>query len=557
MSTENHTPIPPRAPRPKRSELLLPAGNLERLKTAILYGADAVYAGTPDMSLRTASEFTLEQLVEGVEFAHSRGKRIYLTLNLFTHNKDIEKLPEFLETIRKVKPDGLIVADPGVFQYLKDNAPELERHISTQANVVSWLTVDYWQKQGADLCVLAREASFAELSEIREKCPDIKLEAFVHGAMCMTYSGRCLLSNFMAERGANQGNCAHSCRWKYKLKVVNKDGSEGVVEIDEENKGDFEYFLEEEFRPGVFYEIMEDNHGSYIMNSKDLCLMPHLDDYLRIGVDSLKVEGRSKSEYYAAITTRAYRQAIDAWYDSPDDWSPDKYLKELYTLQSRGYTLGFHEGRLTDLAHNYDRSDSIGGWQFAGVVREWQGDDLILEIRNMLKAGDVIEFLPPGEIDCVRLRLYEFEDSQSGKKLEKVSAGQGQAIRISSEAFHNEDKLRLKELFPPLSLARKETPLSEERRLQLEMDIRAQDVERGLLSKEDFEAWKEGEDAAALQSVKGRAHTGKAPKLGLDGCCGLGCNGCLMFWEDPKYEKAREAMGRKKMGEKLDRVITS
>ncbi|MCW9035164.1 MAG: U32 family peptidase C-terminal domain-containing protein [Rhodospirillales bacterium] len=557
MSTEKHTPIKSRVPRPKRAELLLPAGNLERLKTAILYGADAIYAGTPDMSLRTASEFSLEQLVEGVEFAHERGKRIYLTLNLFTHNKDIERLPEFLETIRKVQPDGIIVADPGVFQYLKDNAPELERHISTQANVVSWLTVDYWQKQGADLCVLAREASFTELSEIREKCPDIKLEAFVHGAMCMTYSGRCLLSNFMAERGANQGNCAHSCRWKYKLKVVNKDGSEGVVEIDEDNKGDFEYFLEEEFRPGVFYEIQEDDHGSYIMNSKDLCLMPHLDDYLRIGVDSLKIEGRSKSEYYVAVTTRAYRQAIDAWFESPEDWSPDKYLKELYTLQSRGYTLGFHEGRLTDLAHNYDRSDSIGGWQFAGVVREWDGDDLIFEIRNMLRAGDVVEFMPPGEIDCIRLRLYEFEDSKSGKTLEKVSAGQGQAIRISADVFHNEDKRRLKELLPPLTLARKETILSEERRLQLEMDIRAQDVERGLLTQEAFDAWKEGEEAASLKSVKGRAHTGKAPKLGLDGCCGLGCNGCLMFWNDPKYEKAREAMSRKKMGEKLEKTIAS
>ena len=535
-----------------RAELLLPAGSLERLKTAILYGADAVYAGTPDMSLRTQSSFTLEQLVEGVEFAHSKGKKIYLTLNLFTHNKDVEKLPEFLETIRRVKPDGIIVADPGVFQFLKDNAPELERHISTQANIVSWMTVDYWHKQGADLCVLAREASFAELKEIRERCPDIKLEAFVHGAMCMTYSGRCLLSNFMAERGANQGNCAHSCRWKYKLKVRHPDGTEGIVEIDDENKGEFQYFLEEEFRPGELYPIEEDEHGSYIMNSKDLCLMPQLNDYLAIGVDSLKIEGRNKSEYYVAVAARAYRQAIDAWYEDPEGWSPEPYLRELYTLQSRGYTQGFHDGRLTDLSHNYDRSDSIGGWQYAGVVTEWQGDDLILEARNQIKAGDVIEFMPPGEIDCIRLRLYEFEVAKTGEIREKVSAGQGMAIRIPASAFHNEDLTILKALLPPLTVARKETILGEERRLQLEADIRAQDVERGLTAREELAAWKAGDKVAAA-SIKGRAHTGKAPKRGLEGCCGLGCNGCLMFWNDPKYENARKTLQSRRIGEKLKR----
>ncbi len=195
----------------------MPAGNLRKLKIAVLYGADAVYLGTPDMSLRTKSEFSLEDVIEGVEFCHKHGKRAYLTLNLFFHNKDILKLDEYIETVRRVNPDGLIIADPGVFQYVKDHAPELPLHISTQSNVASWLSVKFWQKQGAELCVLAREVSFSELEEIRKKCPDIKLEAFVHGAMCMTYSGRCLLSNFMAERGANQGNCANSCRWNYKL----------------------------------------------------------------------------------------------------------------------------------------------------------------------------------------------------------------------------------------------------------------------------------------------------------------------------------------------------
>jgi len=547
------TRVPHRS-RTKRSELLLPAGDLNRLKTAILYGADAVYAGTPDLSLRTQSGFTLEELVEGVSFAHNAGKKVYLTLNLFTHNKDIEKLPRFLETIREVKPDGVIVADPGVFQFLKDDAPELERHISTQANIVSWLTVDYWQKQGADLCVLAREASYAELAEIREKVPGIKLEAFVHGAMCMTYSGRCLLSNFMAERGANQGNCAHSCRWKYDLKVRTKDGIEKTIGITDRNMQDFEFFLEEEYRPGEIYPIEEDGHGSYIMNSKDLCLMPVLDDYLKIGVDSLKIEGRNKSEYYVAIAARAYRQAIDAWYDDPENWAPEPYLKELHTLQSRGYTMGFHTGRLTDLAHSFDRSESLGGWVFAGIVREWQGDDLILEIRNRCQAGDVIEFLPPGETEVIRLRLYEFLDAKTGQTLEAVSAGQDRAIRINAAVFHAEDLNTLKDRLPPLAVARKETPLPDDKQALLEAAIREQDVERGMMARQDLQAWKDAPEGAAKKaSLKSRSFLGKAPKLGLEGCCGLGCNGCLMFWNDPKYEEARKKLAGKGIGEMLEK----
>jgi putative protease len=285
----------------KRAELLMPAGGLDKLKTAVLYGADAVYMGTPDMSLRTKSKFTLEEVVEGIEFAHSHGVRVYLTLNLFSHNKDISKLPEYVDTVRRVKPDGLIVADPGVFMFVKERAPEIPLHVSTQANVCSWQSVNFWKEQGAKLCVLGREVSFAELAEIREKCPDIMLEAFVHGAMCMTYSGRCLLSNYMAERGANQGACANSCRWKYRVHMRLKDGTTKELQLTEENLELFEFLLEEEVRPGELMPIEEDQRGSYILNSKDLCIMPKLDDYLRIGVDSLKVEGRGKSVYYVAL----------------------------------------------------------------------------------------------------------------------------------------------------------------------------------------------------------------------------------------------------------------
>ena len=527
-----------------RSELLMPAGSLAKLKTAILYGADAVYAGTPDLSLRTQSSFTLEELLEGVRFAHERGKRIYLTLNLFTHNRDIEKLPEFVKTVRTVNPDGVIVSDQGVFHYLREHAPELDLHVSTQANACSWLTVQSWAAMGAKLCVLAREVSFEELTEIREKCPDIKLEAFVHGAMCMTYSGRCLLSNYLAERGANQGNCAQSCRWNYKVRARRKDGEE--VDITPENKDDFDFYLEEEFRPGELMKLEEDDRGSYILNAKDLCLMPKLDDYLRIGVDSLKIEGRNKSEYYAAVTARAYRLAIDAWYADPENWSPDPYLREIYTLQNRGYSLGFHDGRLSNLAHNYERTDTVGGWLFAGLLERWDGDDMIFGLRNTLKVGAVIEFLAPQEIEPIRLRLYEFENADTGEVADKANPGQGRAIRIPAALFHNEDVANLKAMLPALTVGRTEAVLNEDRQALLQGNLMSMDVERGL---------RDGSEARP--SLKGRAHTGKTPALGLDSCCGLGCNGCLMFWNDDKYEKARETLKAKKIGHMLDKQEAS
>ena len=527
-----------------RSELLMPAGSLAKLKTAILYGADAVYAGTPDLSLRTQSSFTLEELLEGVRFAHERGKRIYLTLNLFTHNRDIEKLPEFVKTVRTVNPDGVIVSDQGVFHYLREHAPELDLHVSTQANACSWLTVQSWAAMGAKLCVLAREVSFEELTEIREKCPDIKLEAFVHGAMCMTYSGRCLLSNYLAERGANQGNCAQSCRWNYKVRARRKDGEE--VDITPENKDDFDFYLEEEFRPGELMKLEEDDRGSYILNAKDLCLMPKLDDYLRIGVDSLKIEGRNKSEYYAAVTARAYRLAIDAWYADPENWSPDPYLREIYTLQNRGYSLGFHDGRLSNLAHNYERTDTVGGWLFAGLIERWDGDDMIFGLRNTLKVGAVIEFLAPQEIEPIRLRLYEFENADTDEVADKANPGQGRAIRIPAALFHNEDVANLKAMLPALTVGRTEAVLNEDRQALLQGNLMSMDVERGL---------RDGSEARP--SLKGRAHTGKTPALGLDSCCGLGCNGCLMFWNDDKYEKARETLKAKKIGHMLDKQEAS
>lgn len=450
-----------------KSELLLPAGSLVKLKTAFLYGADAVYAGTPDMSLRTQSKLSLEDIKEGIDFAHKLGKKIYLTLNLYTHNSDVEKLPKFVETLRELKPDGVLIADPGVFLYLKEHAPELRRFVSTQANICSYQTVKFWQSLGADLCVLGREVSYQEMKEIREKCPDIMLETFIHGAMCMSYSGRCLISNYLADRSANKGNCAHCCRWKYKLRLKLKDGTIKDIEINEQNKDAFEFLAEEEFRPGEMFEILEDEHGSYVMNSKDLCYMPRFDKIMELGLDTLKIEGRNKTEYYAAITARSYRQAIDDYYNDPKSWNADKYMEELYTLQNRGYSLGFFDGKVTPLAQNYEYTRTLGEWLFAGSITQWQGDDIIFEVRNFINQDEFIEFLVPGSLENIRLVLSEFTDAETGEKTTKVSAGQGKKIRIPASVFGKNIE-EIKKKLPQYAIARKMGKLTEQNQEMLD-----------------------------------------------------------------------------------------
>lgn len=438
----------------KKAELLLPAGSLVKLKTALLYGADAVYAGTPDMSLRTQSKFSLEELEEGIRIVHEAGKKIYLTLNLYIHNEEGKKLPQFVETLRRLKPDGVLMADPGVFYYLKEHAPELNRFVSTQANICSSQTVKFWQSMGAKLCVLGREVTFSEMEEIRKECPDVELECFMHGAMCMSYSGRCLISNFMADRSANRGKCAHCCRWHYKLHIKMKDGTVRELVIDDNNKDNFEYLLEEDFRPGELYEVVEDEHGSYLLNSKDMCMMPRLDDLLRIGMDSLKVEGRNKTEYYAGVIARVYRKAIDDWYENPETWDYKKYMDEIMTLQNRGYCLGFHDGKLTNISQNYEYTRTLGEWLFAGSIVKWDGDDAIFELRNYIASGEEIEFLIPGGLQNIKLKLEKFEDALTGELTDKVSAGQGKQIRIRPEVW-GRDVNEIKELLPCFVVARK------------------------------------------------------------------------------------------------------
>lgn len=407
-----------------KSELLLPAGSLSRLKTAILYGADAVYSGTPDLSLRARSSYPLEELKEGIEFVHNANKKIYLTLNLFSHNKDIDKLSIFVNTIKELNPDGIIVSDPGVFQFVHDRIPNIPLHISTQANVSSYLTVDFWKNMGASQCVLSRETSFDEIVEIKQKCPDIKIEMFIHGAMCISYSGRCLISAFMASRSANQGACAHSCRWKYKM------------------------YLEEEERPGNFYPIEEDTKGTYFFNSKDLCLMPRLDKILQAKIDSLKIEGRTKTEYYVAQTARIYRKAIDDYYENPEKWNYVKYMNELETLQNRRYTLGFFDGIPDDKAQDYIDTSSRSNYRNCGFVREKKDNSIIFELRHKVSKYDEIELLSPYKFEPYKIKLGDIKIADSKKIVDTISPGKlNQAINLS---VPQEDA----KLFPEYTIAR-------------------------------------------------------------------------------------------------------
>ncbi|MDY6407142.1 MAG: U32 family peptidase C-terminal domain-containing protein [Pseudomonadota bacterium] len=422
----------------KKPELLLPAGTLDRLKTAFLYGADAVYAGMPAVSLRNKTSFTMDEMSEGITHAHRLGKKVYLTINLFTHNQDIPKVEGFIQALNDLKLDGVIVADPGVFALMKEKCPNIPRHISTQANVCSALTTRFWQDQGASLCVLGREVSLAEIREIRSLCPDIKLEMFIHGALCISYSGRCLLSNFMTGRSANKGNCAHTCRWRYKV-------YEGQSLSPNSSSP---YYLEEETRPDQLFRIDEDSHGSYIMNSRDLCLMPRLNEILPIGLDSFKIEGRNKSEYYTAITAKAYRSAIDDWFQSPDSWTPNSYMQELMTLQSRGYTVGFLDGNAGPEAQNYDTPGSHGDWRFCGVVKAHKLNRMVIEVKHKICIGSVLEGISPHQQQAVKIPVSEIFDSETQKNIETVSAGkckQSVEIKVNSN---------IQEALPPLSVLR-------------------------------------------------------------------------------------------------------
>ncbi|MBR5506559.1 MAG: U32 family peptidase, partial [Clostridia bacterium] len=357
-------------------EILAPAGSLERLKTAITYGADAVYAGGEEFSLRAAAKnFSKDDLLRGVDFVRSHGKKIYITANIIPHNKDMDEFPRFLEEMEKLRPDGLIISDLGAFMAAKKYAPSVPIHVSTQANNVNYMTVNSWHELGAERVVLGRELSFDEIKEIRERTPEsLELEAFVHGAMCISYSGRCLLSNYMINRDANNGECAHPCRWKYSLV--------------------------EEQRPGEYMDVFENERGTYIFNSKDLCMIEYIPELVKSGIMSFKIEGRVKTEYYVATVVKTYREALDSYLDNPDKYEFKKeWMDELLKVSNRHYTTGFFLGKPDTTAQVYTSSAYIRNYNVCAVVIGYDEEtgETILEQRNKFSVGDEVEIIMPKE----------------------------------------------------------------------------------------------------------------------------------------------------------------
>ena len=389
----------------KLPELLAPAGTLDAFKTAILYGADAIYAGLPGFSMRARAKIDVEGVKAGIELAHAAGKKVYLAFNLFAHDFEYDNMPRVAEVIKYLAPDALIVSDPGIVMWVRENFPEMPIHISTQANICSAKTVKFWQNAGAKLCVLAREVSHAEFKNIRTACPDVGLEIFVHGAMCMSYSGRCLLSNFITGRPANRGACAQLCRWKYDVILRERDS-------------------------GIEMPIDEDERGAYILNSKDLCLMPRLAEVVSANPDSLKIEGRNRSEYYVGSVVNAYRCALDAYAADPDNFDPAPFMTALNRLETRGYTTAFFDGPVRPDAHNYETTRSTSDYHAAGVITAVDDENITFELRNETHVGDEITFIVPGLIDGVSVKLEKLINAKNGEAVEKMAAGMGNSILI-------------------------------------------------------------------------------------------------------------------------------
>ena len=374
----------------KKIELFAPAGDLEKLKIAVLYGADAVYFGGEVFSLRAgAGNLTIDEMKEGIAFAHERGVKCYLTINIFAHNRDIQPLREYLGKIKELNIDAFIVSDPGIIMLIQEIIPTAEIHLSTQANMTSYQTANFWYNIGVRRIVLARELSFEEMAEIRRNTPDdLEYEAFVHGAMCISYSGRCLLSNFMIERDANQGMCAHPCRWKYALV--------------------------EEQRPGQYYPIEEDDRGTYILNSRDLCMIEHIPELIGSGLASLKIEGRMKSIFYVATIIAAYRKAIDAYYENPQGYVfKQEWMDEMKKVSHREFTTGFYFNNPTNKDQNYRTSAYTRDYSFTGLVKDYDAKTgfATVEQRNKMVLGDEIEVFGPGE-DFFVQELEEMYDEE-------------------------------------------------------------------------------------------------------------------------------------------------
>lgn len=375
----------------QKMELLAPAGNMDKLKMALLYGADAVYLGGKSFGLRAFSDnFSLEEMEDAVRYAHGLGKKVHVTVNIFPHNADLNGLPEYLTSLRDIHVDAVLIADPGIFSLARQIVPDLPVHISTQANVTNWASAKFWHDAGAKRVVMAREVSLKDVKAIHDKVP-VELEGFVHGAMCISYSGRCLLSNYFTEnRDSNRGQCVQCCRFKY-----------NVVE---------------EKRPGQYFPVMEDERGTYIFNSKDLCLLPYLPDLYDAGLCSLKIEGRMKSVHYVATVVKVYRQAIDAYERDPEHFRVlPEWIEELEKISHRPYTRGFSVSRPTEADQVYSHSSNTQTHEFIGLVRSYDAERKLawIEQRNHFKVGQTVEFLQPkGKlIRCTISRILD-EDGQ-------------------------------------------------------------------------------------------------------------------------------------------------
>ena len=377
----------------RKTELLIPASNLEVLKTAVIFGADAVYIGGEAFGLRAkAKNFTLEDMREGIAFAHERGVKVYVTANILAHNYDLDGARKYFGELKEIKPDALIISDPGMFTLAKEVCPEIEIHISTQANNTNYLTYDFWYKMGATRVVSARELSLVEIKQIREHIPeDMEIESFIHGAMCISYSGRCLLSNYFTGRDANHGACTHPCRWKY-----------AVVE---------------ESRPGEYLPVYENERGTYIFNSKDLCMIEHIPEIIDAGIDSLKIEGRMKTALYVATVARTYRKALDDFMESEEKYRENMewYKAEIGKCTYRQFTTGFYFGKPDENTQIYDSNTYINEYIYLGICGEINEKGLVrIEQRNKFSVGDVIEIMKPnGENVETKVLAMLNEDGES------------------------------------------------------------------------------------------------------------------------------------------------
>lgn len=358
----------------KRPEILAPASSLEVLKTAVYYGADAIYIGGEMYGLRAkAKNFPMEDMKAGIEFAHKHGKKVYVTANITAHDRDLDGVEKYFQELKQIKPDALIISDPGVFTIARQVCPEIDIHVSTQANNVNYMTFRFWQKQGATRVVTARELSLQEIKDIDEHIPeDLEIETFVHGAMCISYSGRCLLSHYFTGRDANLGACTHPCRWKY--------------------------HIVEQTRPGEYLPIEENERGTYIFNSKDLCMIEHIPELIEAGVDSFKIEGRMKTALYVAVVTRTYRQAVDDYLENPDKYYSrmEYYKEEISKCTYRQFTTGFFFGPTTHETQIYDNNTYVQEFVYLGRIDHVNDDGkAVFYQKNKFSVGDTIELMMP------------------------------------------------------------------------------------------------------------------------------------------------------------------